>query len=48
MTFEIFLAVMLAAALVSVMVLFSRASEGPMYIKRGGRLIRRDPPTPLR
>lgn len=45
MTFEVFLAVMLAAALVSVVVLFSRASEGPTYLRRGGKTIRWDPPT---
>lgn len=45
MTFEIFLAAMLAAALISLTVLFSRSSEGPTYLRRGGKAIRWDPPT---
>ncbi|WP_156384118.1 hypothetical protein [Methylobacterium sp. Leaf456] len=45
MTFEIFLAAMLMVSLVSVLVLYSRASEGPTYMRRGGKAIRWDPPT---
>lgn len=45
MTFEVFLAAMLTAALVSLTVLFSRSSEEPTYLRQGGKKIRWDPPT---
>lgn len=44
MTFEVFFVAMLAAALLSLLVLFSRTSEGPTYLRRGGKAIRWDPP----
>lgn len=43
--FEVFIAAMLAAALLSLTVLFSHSSEGPTYLRWGDKMIRWDPPT---
>ena len=43
--FGVFLAAMLAAALVSLTVLFSSSSDGPTCLRWGSKIVRWDPST---